>query len=385
MTTLLRVNSYFPQNTPCMRFPLLALFMCLSVHSFAAFFPTNSTQKNDTTKFLADIKFIALPVAFRLPETGWGGGLVGTTTFSFAKDTIRTKPSQISFGATYTQKKQILLFIPFTIFYDNNHYYFSGDNGWYKYNYNYYGIGEERVPEEKYDVTYPRIRLLAAKLIAPQTYLGLRYQYEGYRVTGKVEDGELATGRIAGSDFSRTSSLGPSILRDSRDQVFYPRKGMFGELYILPTAKILGADRNFTRIYLDVANYISLRKKLVLATNYTASAIFGKNIPFSQLSFLGGAKKMRGIYEGFFRDKNALLGQAELRWEIWKFIGATGFGSLGFLGNENDGFRFNKPKYTYGAGLRITAQKKNHLNIRVDYGFSPYAKGNLYLTIGEAF
>lgn len=368
-----------------MRFLLLLLVFCVHFAAYSATFPQDSTQKKETDKRLANAKFIALPVAFRLPETGWGGGVVGTTTFFFARDTIRTKPSQISFGATYTQKKQILFFVPFNIFYDNNRYYFNGDNGWFKYNFNYYGIGEDRVPEEIFDVTFPRIRLLATKLIAPKTYLGLRYQYEGYNVTGTVEGGELATGRIAGSDFSRTSSLGPSILRDSRDQVFYPRSGLFGEFHILPTAKIFGADRSFTRIYLDVANYFSLNKKVVLATNYTASATFGDNIPFSQLSFLGGPKKMRGIYEGFFRDKNALLGQAELRWEIWKFIGATGFGSLGFLGNENDGIRFDKPKYTYGGGLRITVQKQNHLNIRVDYGFSPYAKGNLYLTIGEAF
>ncbi len=371
-----------------MRFILLLASILLSSLSQATIYPQDSTDKaskRDTGKFLADTKFIVLPVAFRLPETGWGGGIVGTTTFSFARDSIRTKPSQISFGATYTQKKQILFFVPFNIFYDNNRYYFNGDNGWYKYNYNYYGIGEDRVPEEVFDVTFPRIRLLASKLIAPKTYLGLRYQYEGYNVTGTQEGGELATGRVTGSDFSRTSSLGPSILRDSRDQVFYPRSGMFGELYVLPTSKIFGADRSFTRIYLDVANYFSLDDKLVLATNYTASATFGDDVPFSQLSFLGGPKKMRGIYEGFFRDKNTLLGQAELRWEVWKFIGLTGFGSLGFLGNENDGIRFNKPKYTYGAGLRITAQKKNHLNIRVDYGFSPYADGNLYLTIGEAF
>ena len=368
-----------------MRLALSLLFFCTSLPSYSNSFPADSTKKSDTTKFLDDTKFVVLPVAFRLPETGWGGGVVGTTTFSFARDTIRTKPSQISFGATYTQKKQILFFVPFKIFYDNNNYYFDGDNGWFKYNFNYYGIGEDRVPEEKFDVTFPRIRILASKLIAPKTYLGLRYQYESYNVTGTAEDGELASGRIAGSDFSRTSSLGPSILRDSRDQVFYPRKGMFGELYVLPTSKIFGADRTFTKIYLDMANYFSLHERVVLATNYTASAIFGDNVPFSQLSFLGGPKKMRGIYEGFFRDKNAILGQAELRWEVWKFIGLTAFGSLGYLGNERDIIRFGKPKYTYGGGLRITAQKKNHLNIRLDYGLSPYADGNFYITIGEAF
>ena len=264
-----------------MRFLLLLLLLGSHFCAYAFSFPTDSTKKADTSGFLTDTKFIVLPVAFRLPETGWGGGVVGTTTFSFAKDTVRNKPSQISFGATYTQKKQILFFVPFNVFYDNNRYYFNGDNGWFKYNFNYYGIGEDRVPEEKFDVTFPRIRLLAARLVAPRTYLGLRYQYESYKVTGTVEDGELATGRIAGSDFSRTSSLGPSILRDSRDQVFYPRKGMFGELYVLPTSRIFGADRNFTRIYLDVANYFSLHERVVLATNYTASAIFGDDIPFS--------------------------------------------------------------------------------------------------------
>ena len=368
-----------------MRF-LLSLFLLLaSLRVFSNILSADSTDKVPSAKLLRNTKFIALPVVFKLPETGWGGGVAGSTTFSFARDSSFAKPSQVSFGATYTQKKQVLLFVPFTVFYKNNRYYFSGDNGWYKYNYFYYGIGENRIQQETYDVTYPRIRLLAVQLIAPNTYAGLRYQYESYRVTATQEGGELASGRIAGSDFSRTSSLGPSLLRDTRDQVFYPRQGMFGEFYVLPTARIFGADRNFTRLYLDVANYFSLNKKLVLATNYTASATFGKEVPFSQLSLLGNSKKMRGIYEGFFRDKNTLLGQTELRWEVWKFIGLTGFGSLGFLGNEDDIIRLNKPKYTYGVGLRINAQKKNHVNIRVDYGFSPYADGNLYLTIGEAF
>ncbi len=345
----------------------------------------SDTLQPEKRKFLRDKTIVPVPVVFRLPETGFGAGAVVAATFSFARDSIGAKPSQLSLGNTYTQKKQILVFLPFTIFYDNNRYYFSGDNGWYKYNYFYYGIGENRVEQEVFDVQYPRIRLLAARLVAPNTYLGLRYQYEGYNVTGTRPGGELASGRIEGSDFSRTSGLGVSVLRDTRDIVFYPRRGIFAEAYILPTSRVFGADRNFTRFYVDLAHYQSLHKKVVLATNYVASATVGDNIPFSQLSFLGGQKKMRGVYEGFFRDKNALIGQAEARWEVWRFIGLVGFGAVGFMGNEKDLVRLNKPKYTYGVGLRLTAQKKNHLNIRIDYGMSPYGHGNLYATIGEAF
>jgi outer membrane protein assembly factor BamA len=365
-------------------FFLTLLFVSCQIAASAYILP-DSLEKDSSDKFLRDTKFIALPVLFRLPETRWGGGIVGTTTFSFARDSAGSKPSQISFGLTFTQNKQILAFAPFSIFYDNNRYYFNGENGWYKFNYLYYGIGENRVEEERFDVRFPRIRLLASRLVAPNTYAGIRYHYESFNVTATKEGGELASGRIAGSDFSRTSSLGPSVLRDTRDQVFYPRRGMFGEFYVLPTARAFGADRNFVRLYLDVANYFSLSNQLVLATNYVASSVMGDNIPFSQLSGMGGAKKMRGVYENFFRDKNSLLTQAELRWEVWRFIGLTGFGSMGFLGNEHDLLRLNKPKFTYGLGLRITAQKKNHLNIRLDYGMSPYGPGNFYATIGEAF
>lgn len=347
------------------------------------------TPLDSTTRvrapFLRDKSVIALPVAFRFPETRWGGGVAGMATFSFARDSAWANPSQVAFGVTYTQNKQVLVFLPFTVFYDNNNYYFNADIGWFRYNFFYYGIGEARVEEELFDVTFPRVRLLASRKIGPRTYLGLRYQFEQYDVTRTQEGGELSTGRIAGSQFSRTSSLGLSVLHDTRDSVFYPRKGMFGEFYVLPTSPILGADRTFIRYFADLSLYRSLSRRVVLATNYVGSFTQGKDVPFSQLSMLGGPRKMRGIYEGFFRDANTLLGQAELRWEVWRWVGLAGFGAVGFMGDSAQWIRFQQPKFTYGAGLRLTTQKKNHLNIRLDYGMSPYTRGSFYATIGEAF
>jgi outer membrane protein assembly factor BamA len=343
------------------------------------------TLFTERQKLLREKTIVPVPVAFRLPETGFGGGAVVAGAFSFARDSVGAKPSQLSFGVTYTQRNQVLVFLPFAIFFRNNRYYLAGENGWYKYNYYYQGIGENSVPVEVFDVKYPRVRLLVARQLNASTYLGLRYQYEAFDVTGKRPEGELASGRIEGSDFSRTSSLGMSLVRDTRDLVFYPRRGVFGELSVLPTARLFGADRNFTRLLLDLSHYTSLSPRVVLATNYVASSLIGSRVPFSQLSVMGGQKKMRGLTEAFFRDKNALMSQAEVRWEVWRFVGLTGFGAVGFMGNESDLIRLNRPKYTYGAGLRLTAQKKNHLNLRVDYGMSPYGKGNFYATIGEAF
>ena len=122
-----------------MRFLFFLLLLMATQEGFSHAANADSTNKSCRTSVLRNTKFIALPVVFKLPETGWGGGVVGTSTFSFTRDSSFAKPSQVSFGATYTQKKQILFFVPFTIFYDNNRYYLNGDNGWFKYNYNYYG------------------------------------------------------------------------------------------------------------------------------------------------------------------------------------------------------------------------------------------------------
>lgn len=366
-----------------MKYTLILFISCFfSVSVFAQ--QTDSTEvTTDSSKLFRKKNFIVLPVAFRLPETRFGGGIVASGAFSFARDSVGAKPSQASFGVTYTQNKQVLIFFPFNIFLKNNKWFLNGDTGWYKYNYFYFGVGENQVPEELFDVTFPRIRILAAKQFRKYNYIGLRFQFENYDVTNTEAGGELASGRISGSEYSRTSSLGVSFLRDTRDNVLYPRKGIFGEAFILPTSKVFGADREFTQLSANLAWYKSLSPKTVLATNYIGSVLIGENVPFSQLSFLGSSRSMRGLYEGYFRDKNTMVLQGEIRQDIWRFIGLVGFGGVGWMGNENDFLRLSKPKFTYGGGLRIAT--KAQLRLRIDYGLSPYQGGNIYATIGEAF
>ena len=122
-------------------FFILVTLMSFSLQAFA---------QDSTKRLLRNTSFVALPVLFRLPETRFGGGVAGAAVFGFAKDSIVAKPSQISFGATFTQNKQILFFFPFKIFTHNNKYYFSSENGWFRYKYTYAGVGENRVTDESY-------------------------------------------------------------------------------------------------------------------------------------------------------------------------------------------------------------------------------------------
>lgn len=372
---------------------IIVLFLFIPNFSFAfpILFPVNQAVEDTSVveqkklPLLKETSILPVPVFYRTPETGFAGGILLGSTFRFAKDNAASKISQLSLGAAYTQKKQLNVYMPFSIFLDNNKYYFNGEVDWFRYNFKYFGIGENTVPAESYDVDFPRIKLLAAKLITKDIYVGVRYLFENYKITETKIGGELASGRIEGSDYSRTSSIGVAFVKDSRDIVFYPHKGIFAEFHMMPTLKVFGADRNFNKIYLDIAHYQSIMPKFIFASHFVGSFMQGASVPFSQLSLLGGGKRMRGIFEGKYRDKNYVLTEAEARFEATNRIGFTSFASLGFLGNETDFIRFHKPKFTFGGGIRFTVIKKDHINLRLDYALEPNQKGNFYVTVGEAF
>jgi len=337
-------------------------------------------QIKDTTKRFSAFPF---PVIYYAPETRLVFGAAGSATFRFKHDSLHAKPSSIFVGAAYTQNEQVLLYTQFQVFYDNNKYYVYGEAGYYIYSYYFYGLGEQAVSKELYKVEYPRIKLNATRLILPHVYLGVGYQYEHYDITQTQAGGELAKNIIPGSKGSITSGAGLQALYDSRDSVFYPHKGWFGQLSFMNNGQFWGGDYNFSRFILEVSKYQRLYKNIVLALNTYNSFVAG-TAPFQQLSQLGSNKEMRGYYQGMYTDNNLMVLEAEVRFPIYKRFGGAIFGNTGALGNQSDFIRFNDIKYTYGAGLRFNINRKDHLNLRLDYALGPGTDG-IYFTIGEAF
>lgn len=344
--------------------------------------PNFAIAKDDNSE-IKRFSIFPFPVISYTPETNFLFGAGASLTFRFNKDPLRVKPSNVFAGGAYTLNKQILLYTQYKIFYNENKYYTYGEAGYYKYNFFYYGIGEDRVPEELFAVDFPRFITDFTRKILPNLYSGIRYHYENYQVHDQMPGGELISGNVPGGKGSLVSGVGITSVYDSRDSVFYPNKGWYTEVYYTNYGKTWGGNFNYNRIAVDIANYQKIYKKVILAMNSFSSFITG-TAPFQQLSGVGGTKKMRGFYEGFFRDKNLSMLQAETRFPIWWRFGGVVFGDVGVLGNNTDFLRFDKPKYTFGGGLRFTITEDDHLNIRVDYGVGPGTSG-AYITIGEAF
>jgi len=104
-----------------------------------------------------DFSVSAFPIAFFLPETGLAFGGLGMTVFNAGKEKAWRK-SQVQLGVAYTLKKQFLLFVPYELYLKNN-WKFSGELGYYRYFYNYYGIGVNSLENdlETYDANFPRL------------------------------------------------------------------------------------------------------------------------------------------------------------------------------------------------------------------------------------
>jgi outer membrane protein assembly factor BamA len=356
---------------------LFGLAACSISGSGQSISPDTLTQKK---RYLVS----AIPVIFYTPETRFGFGASGICIFNFKKDSAFAQKSSLSLGFAYTQNKQALFYLPYNLFIKNRSYQLYGELGYNKFNYNFYGVGN-KVPAdfvERYGVEFPRLRITALKKIAKNFYAGPRYAFDDFTLSNLDTTALLHRGTIPGSKGGMVSGAGIVALYDSRDNIFYPSKGEWCELVFFRSDKITGSDFNYTRIAFDLSKYFSYKENILALNLY--SLFSDTDLPFFQMGTLGGQKKMRGFYEGRYRDNNLLVVQAEYRRHLIWLLGVTVFGDVGQVARRYNEFNTTDWRYTYGIGLRLMTDKTQKINLRVDI-----AVGNNkilpYFTIGEAF
>ncbi len=329
--------------------------------------------------------FFGLPLVFYTPETRWGFGAAAFLSFRFDGEPEYSRPSQLQLGGAYTLENQILAYLPFQLYWDDEKYTTFGELGWYRYNYFFYGIGND-VPEdfeELYGVDYPRIRATFMREFFPEFYSGIRLVADDFKTNDLDPEGLLADQRITGSGGGLNAALGVIFNFDNRDNYFESHSGTYAELDIDRYGAYVGSDFEYTQLRVDIRSFYTFSQKNVIAFNIFSESIYG-DAPFISLALLGGNKRMRGFYEGRYRDKTSAIFQAEYRRDIIGRLGAIAFASSGAVGNGYDKLALTNIRFTYGAGLRFAVNKEDRINIRLDAGVGN-GQPAFYLTIGEAF
>ena len=96
----------------------------------------------------------------------------------------------------------------------------------------------------------------------------------------------------------------------------------------------------------------------------------------------GDGRRLRGYYQGRYRDKDVVSGQVEYRKKLnWRHGYVLWLGA-GALGRNIDDMRHHPILPNAGVGYRF--EVKPAMNIRLDLGFGRESAG-FYFQIAEAF
>ena len=330
---------------------------------------------------------LIFPVIARSIETGWSFGTAAAFTFHLSpKDTI-SRTSNLQFLLLYSTKKQLVTAINGSQYFHNEKYILNEQISFSSFPDKFWGLGKNTADnaEEPYKFNQYYVYLHLLRKVGAHFFIGLLYEMQRVWEVTYLAGGLIDQQKIPGRDGYRISGLGPSLTYDKRNNAFAPDKGFFGQVYFNHFDKFWGSDFNYTNIVIDLRKYIPVTQKQVLALQLFSFNNTGTEVPLRSLASFGGANRMRGYYDGRYKDQQQLIFQAEYRFPVYKRFGAVAFGGAGNVSKNFADYSISDLKYSYGGGLRVALNKKEKLNLRIDYGIGQGKNSGFYLQLGEAF
>lgn len=360
---------------------MLVRSFCLISIVFGGFSPVFSQKDSIKPKHL-----LIFPVISSSIETGFSFGAVGSLTFRPARKDTNTRTSNLQALVLYSTKKQLVTAINGSQYFKKESYILNEQFSYSSFPDKFWGLGnqspESAVEPYKYQQYYIYLHLL--RKIAPNFFIGAIFENQKVWHLSYLAGGVFDKQQVIGRNGYHVSGLGNSITYDSRNNAFAPDKGFFGQFSYNHFSKFLGSEFVYTNFVLDLRKYWAVSANKVLAMQLFSFNNTG-DVPLRSLASFGGANKMRGYYDGRFKDYDLLVLQSEFRFPVYKRFSAVVFGGTGTVGRTFADYSLRDLKYSYGGGLRIAVNKKEKLNIRLDYGIGQGNNNGFYLQLGEAF
>jgi outer membrane protein assembly factor BamA len=332
-------------------------------------------------------KLLVLPVISRSIETGWSFGAAGSLTFRLSpKDSI-SRTSNLQVLALYSTKKQLVTAINGSQYFNNEKYILNEQFSFSSFPDKFWGLGNQTADEaeEPYKFNQFYIFLHLLRKISPHLFVGVVYEMQRLWNVEYMPGGLFDQQKIVGRNGYLVSGVGSSFTYDNRNNAFSPNKGFYGQLFINHFDKFWGSDYNYNNIVIDLRKYIPLSLNQSLAMQLYSYNTTGREVPIRSLASFGGASRMRGYYEGRYKEQQLLIIQSEYRFPVYKKFSGVAFAGWGDVSDQFANYQLSQFKYSFGAGIRFALDKKEKLNLRIDYGFGQGRNNGFYLQLGEAF
>lgn len=213
---------------------------------------------------------------------------------------------------------------------------------------------------------------------------------------------------LPGIDGGVVVPVGLSLVWNNRDDLLRPTRGWRTILKALHANSAWGSDFEFSQFIVDLGylrSFFDDRVVTALRMNGEYIQAPPEQVPFWELSELGGDDTLRGFFPYRFLGTSRVLLNAEVRFPILDFdffglwnvdIDGVAFADAGrvFISDDDLKEEFSPDdellsriiddfQYDYGGGLRI--KLSNALVARIDAGFSDEETGLVYLEFGQTF
>lgn len=352
--------------------------MAISLWQFHAFSQQDSAKKS---------RFLVLPALSRSVETSWAAGGVASYTFRLSPADTVSRTSSFQAGVLYSLKKQLVTAIKGSQYFHQEKYILQEQLSYSSFPDKFWGLGQNTPDskEEPYKFRQYYLYIHGMRKIAPRLFAGVVFEHQKVWDISYTPGGAFDVQDVKGRYGYKVSGIGASLSYDSRNNAFSPDKGFYGQFFVNHFGKHLGSDFTYTNIVLDLRKYIAVREGQVLAFQFFSFNNTGNEVPIRSLAAFGGDNRMRGYYEGRFKDRNQMLLQGEYRLHVYKRFGMVLFGGTGNVAHSISDYSIKGLQYSVGGGVRFALDPKEKLNLRVDYGIGKGNNSGLYLQIAEAF
>jgi len=329
--------------------------------------------------------YTILPVLFYLPETSLAGGATGIISLKNSSQGEEERPSQILFAAIYTLKNQIEILGNSEFYRDQRKHRYKVEVGFYRYSYNYFGIGYDSKASdfEKFAVNFPRLELSYARKLYKIFNIGVGYKMDYFDMREIKAGGLLDTNRPIGWDGGFKSNIAGLFFIDTRDNINAPYRGFYGELVYQRSLGWFFSDFDYTKIEADIRYFTPLADEWTIGhqlwITHTTSGT-----PFYDLGHISTSSRSRGFDDRRFISEKMVTLQSELRFPIaGRFRGST-FYTYNLMPDSWSTPFENTEYFTYGIGLRFVLKEESRAGLRFDLARGD-GKYNFFATFNEAF
>ena len=331
----------------------------------------NANKPKPEKKF--DISFIGGPQYSS--ATQFGIGIMAAGLYRSDRSDQSIQPSNVSFFGNVS----------------TSGFYMLGIRGSHILPSDYWGIGYDAGSNDSFYWSYLRLQAQMKTdflfKLSHNLFFGPMVSFDfvkGNNFKKKNPNDPRTVEQIIAGEKSRigTTGIGASVVYDSRDVITDCHNGIYFKIEQGFYPKFLGNKYDFMMTDIIFDTYNRVWKGGILAFDLHGKFNYG-NVPWTMKSRMGGQFRMRGYYEGQYRDNNLIEVQLELRQHLWKRNGMVLWVGAGNVFENFRKFNFSETLPNFGIGYRW--EFKSRVNVRLDLGFGKDFKTGFMFNINEAF